>query len=210
MASRRRTWGRLVLLLHSRRCVGRSNAGGTRNGGSTQVSISIWIIGAPSLAAGCSTQSPGGALSSGSVCPLLLLLLLITAIVARLSPPVAWRGLILLTHGARGWRCLGRGHTPVAVLRLAIWQSLRVAMMVSCVHVRRSGLEVRVAAVLRLRVKRGRRVRDAVGEVVKEEMSMAMAMAGQRNAASPAQAVHRLFSGATTGRTCDLVSSVVR
>lgn len=209
MAARRRTWGRLVLLLHSRRCVRGSNAGGTRNGGSTQVSISIWIIGAPSLAAGRSTQSPGGALSSGSVCPLLLLLLLlITAIVARLSPPVAWRGLILLTHGARGWRCLGRGHTPVAVLRLAIWQSLRVAMMVSCVHVRRSGLEVRVAAVFRLRVKRGRRVRDAVGEVVKEEMSMAMA--GQRNAASPAQAVHRLFSGATTGRTCDLVSSVVR
>lgn len=210
MVSRRRTWGRLVLLLHSRRCVRGSNAGGTRNGGSTQVSVSIWIIGAPSLAAGRSTQSPGGALSSGSVCPLLLLLLLITAIVARLSPPVAWRGLILLTHGARGWRCLGRGHTPVAVLRLAIWQSLRVAMMVSCVHVRRSGLEVRVAAVLRLRVKRGRRVRDAVGEVVKEEMSMSMAMAGQRNAASPAQAVHRLFSGATTGRTCDLVSSVVR
>lgn len=210
MASRRRTWGRLVLLLHSRRCVRGSNAGGTRNGGSTQVSISIWIIGAPSLAAGRCTQSPGGALSSGSVCPLLLLLLLllITAIVARLSPPVAWRGLILLTHGARGWRCLARGHTPVAVLRLAIWQSLRVAMMVSCVHVRRSGLEVRVAAVLRLRVKRGRRARDAVGEVVKEEMSMAMA--GQRNAASPAQAVHRLFSGATTGRTCDLVSSVVR
>lgn len=207
MASRRRTWGRLVLLLHSRRCVRGSNAGGTRNGGSTQVSISIWIIGAPSLAAGRSTQSPGGALSSGSVCPLLLLLL-ITAIVARLSPPVAWRGLILLTHGARGWRCLGSGHTPVAVLRLAIWQSLRVAMMVSCVHVRRSGLEDRVAAVFRLRVKRGRRVRDAVGEVVKEEMSMAMA--GQRNAASPAQAVHRLFSGATTGRTCDLVSSVVR
>lgn len=208
MASRRRTWGRLVLLLHSRRCVRGSNAGGTRNGGSTQVSISIWIIGAPSLAAGRSTQSPGGALSSGSVCPLLLLL--ITAIVTRLSPPVAWRGLILLTHGARGWRCLGSGHTPVAVLRLAIWQSLRVAMMVSCVHVRRSGLEDRVAAVFQLRVKRGRRVRDAVGEVVKEEMSMAMAMAGQRNAASPAQAVHRLFSGATTGRTCDLVSSVVR
>lgn len=205
MVSRRRTWGRLVLLLHSRRCVRGSNAGGTRNGGSTQVSISIWIIGAPSLAAGRSTQSPGGALSSGSVCPLLLL---ITAIVARLSPPVAWRRLILLTHGARGWRCLGSGHTPIAVLRLAIWQSLRVAMMVSCVHVRRSGLEVRVAAVLRLRVKRGRRVRDAVGEVVKEEMSMSMA--GQRNAASPAQAVHRLFSGATTGRTCDLVSSVVR
>lgn len=208
MVSRRRTWGRLVLLLHSRRCVRGSNAGGTRNGGSTQVSISIWIIGAPSLAAGRSTQSPGGALSSGSVCPLLLLL--ITAIVARLSPPVAWRRLILLTHGARGWRCLGSGHTPIAVLRLAIWQSLRVAMMVSCVHVRRSGLEDRVAAVFRLRVKRGRRVRDAVGEVVKEEMSMAMAMAGQRNAASPAQAVHRLFSGATTGRTCDLVSSVVR